>query len=115
MSGGNMIQFALSQDQIAIVERLVASGRFEEPHSVIGAALALLEVRERERFDCLAALHDALALNGAAADESGESIAVELAQDAPAFECADPFDADALDEIERLIATRAVNLAVVPA
>lgn len=93
-----MIRFALSQDQVEIVQRLVASGRFEEPETVIGTALSLLETRERERIDCLAALHQALSEDGTAA-----------AGDAPSLENADPFDAEALDEIERLIASKAAK------
>lgn len=117
-----MIRFALSQDQIAIVERLVATGRFDEPHGVIGAALALLETRERERLDCLAALHEALSLkDGEAQDDfepqddaeaNGDAEHADAGQpvfaDAPSLDDdAQPFDAAALDEIERLIASKA--------
>lgn len=120
--GETMIRFALSQEQIDIVERLVASGRYEAPQSVLEAALVLLETRERQRIDCLTALHDALA-----SEEKGEAGADEddapqeknaagkmNGDDVPALEadiCDDgdglPFDDAALDEIERLIASRA--------
>lgn len=100
-----MIRFALSQEQLDIVERLVASGRFEAPQTVIGAALALLETRERERIDCLAALHQALSDDRP--DDAGRDAAdVTPASDAPSLS-SEPFDADALDEIERLIASKA--------
>ena len=99
-----MIRFALSQEQMSIVERLVATGRFEAPQNVIGAALSLLESRERERLDCLAALHAALTCEdaGSAAGATKQVAAPSLRDDPQ------PFDADALDEIERLIASRAV-------
>ncbi len=98
-----MIRFALSQEQMGIVERLVASGRFEAPQNVIGAALSLLESRERERLDCLAALHEALTSTdaGSAPGETQQMAAPSLHDDSQ------PFDAEALDEIERLIASRA--------
>lgn len=107
-----MIQFSLSQEQIHIVERLVASGRYEAPQTVIGAALSLLENRERERLSCLEALQEALV---AAENEnleglglgSADSTADGLPSAAQLDEASTPFDAEALDEIERLIASRA--------
>ncbi|MEP9349284.1 type II toxin-antitoxin system ParD family antitoxin [Xanthobacter sp. KR7-225] len=88
-----VIRFALSQEQLALVDRLIASGRYEAQESVIGAALTLLEMRERERLDQLTALHDALiAEDDCAADGDGGA------------DVAGPCDTDLLDEIERLIA-----------
>lgn len=114
--GKAMIRFALSQEQVHIVERLVASGRYAAPDNVIGAALALLEVRERERLDCLAALHEALSVTGdgapAEASDAGVPLVDALRVDAPALERPEPFDGDALAEIERLIASRATGALV---
>lgn len=54
-------QIDLSPEHFSLIDRFVASGRFDGPQAVIGAALALLEGRERERAEKLRALHDALA------------------------------------------------------
>lgn len=89
-----MIRFALSQEQLALVDRLVASGRYEAQDSVIGAALDLLETRERERLETLAALHEALTCSDEALDGMGDGAQEEDGS----------FDAAILDEIERLIA-----------
>lgn len=95
-----MIRFALSQEQLALVDRLVASGRYEAQESVIGAALGLLEMRERERLVSLAALHDALA-----AEDDGEDDGEDEDGEIPAADHeAASFDGAILDEIERLIA-----------
>lgn len=53
-------QLALSVEHSGLVDRFVASGRYEGPQAVIGAALALLESRERERAEKLSVLHDAI-------------------------------------------------------
>ena len=92
-----VIRFALSQEQLALVDRLVASGRYEAQESVMGAALGLLEMRERERLSSLAALHAALAAEDA--DEDADQDGEILADDDAAM----PLDAAILDEIERLI------------
>ena len=93
-----MIRFALSQEQLALVDRLIASGRYAAQESVIGAALTLLEMRERERLDHLTALHEALI-----AEDEGDTDRDSGAHEAAPCEAA-PCDADLLDEIERLIA-----------
>lgn len=54
-------RFALSPEHSGLIDRFIASGRFEGPHAVLSAALALLEARERERAEKLSALHQALA------------------------------------------------------
>lgn len=95
-----MIRFALSQEQLALVDRLVASGRYEAQESVIGAALGLLEMRERERLSSLAALHEALAAEDEEDQDDEDQDDVILAAD----EAALPLDTAILDEIERLIA-----------
>ncbi|MFG1417075.1 type II toxin-antitoxin system ParD family antitoxin [Xanthobacter sp. V0B-10] len=53
-------QLDLSPEHTGLIDRFVASGRFEGPQAVIGAALALLEGRERERAEKLSVLHDAI-------------------------------------------------------
>ncbi|MDQ0507286.1 type II toxin-antitoxin system ParD family antitoxin [Xanthobacter agilis] len=53
-------QVALTPEHSGLVDSFIASGRFEGPQAVIGAALALLEGRERERTEKLRALHDAV-------------------------------------------------------
>lgn len=108
--GEAMIRFALSQEQVHIVERLVATGRFEAPNSVIGAALALLESRENERLVCLTALHDALALDATAPEAAALQNPANDGAAPAASEDPQPFDADALAEIERLIASRATAI-----
>lgn len=64
-------RFALLPEHLNIVERFVDLGRFAEPHAVIGAALNLLEGRERERTASLSALHDALARDAEPAAPGG--------------------------------------------
>ncbi|MFG1480091.1 type II toxin-antitoxin system ParD family antitoxin [Xanthobacter sp. V4C-4] len=53
-------RFALSPEHSGLVDRFIASGRFDGPQAVIGAALALLEGRERERVEKLSVLHEAI-------------------------------------------------------
>lgn len=53
-------RFTLSPEHFSLVDRLVASGRFEGPQAVIAAALALLSDRERVRAQKLTELHAAL-------------------------------------------------------
>lgn len=54
-------RFTLSPEHSSLIDRFIASGRFEGPQAVIGAALSLLEGRERDRTEKLSALHEALA------------------------------------------------------
>lgn len=50
----------LSPEHSGLIDRFLATGRFEGPQAVIGAALALLEGRERERAEKLSVLHEAI-------------------------------------------------------
>ena len=60
----------LTDHQAAMLERLVASGRYQNASEVLREGLRLLEVRDQEEFAHLTALREAAAL-GVADIEAG--------------------------------------------
>ncbi|MGQ3672988.1 type II toxin-antitoxin system ParD family antitoxin [Xanthobacter sp. TB0136] len=76
-------QTALLPEHQNLVESLVSSGRYEGPHAVLTAALALLQEKERERAARLSALHAVLAAELSSAHASGDAAAAPLPRLAP--------------------------------